>query len=365
MSLLIALLLSPANAPIDSPLETRVFLTQTGDADDPSAQIGFSLSHWHSFIPPDALPPAARELGTHEASLLIALDSTGAITACTPGASDPSAVAFADAACAALRANARFAPRYTAPSVGVSSRRIFRVRSVTKTVAEWTADKARISPAPPPPPGVLFSLDQPLEWPPQFGEYSNLTLGPPPAVTARAVPETRGPRGTTGLSLGIASDGERRCVVTESSGDAARDAAACRIAQTLTVTYARPCDECFAARVPMLLEWDGSKSRLRLPAQSQERAQMIGSGGLRAGQFGPSRPPGDRQRVTFFVAVDAKGKATGCRVSSASGDDPFDERVCAALVSGGRFVAGGDIFGRPMSGEAIVTIRINDLFPET
>lgn len=363
MSLLIALLLSPAAASIDSPLETRVFLSQTGDADDPSARTGFSLSRWHDFIPPDALPPAARQPGTHEASLLIALDSTGAITACRAEASDAAAVALADAACAALQANARFAPRYKAPGVGVASRRIFRVRSVTKTVAEWSADQTRISPAPPPPPGVLFSLDQPLKWPPQFAEYSNLTLGPLPDVTATAVAETRGPRGTTGLSFGVAADGERRCTVTEPSGDAARDAAACRIAQTLTVTYARPCDHCFAARIPLLLEWNGGKSRLRLPVQSQQRAAMVASAGLRAGQFGPARPPGDRQRATFYVTVDTKGKATGCRVVSSSGDDPFDQRLCGALVSDGRYVAGTDIFERPISAEAIVTVRINDLFP--
>lgn len=352
----------PATALLDeSSMETRVFLMQSGDADDPTALGGFARSGWHNFVPPDALPDAARQPGTQEASLVVAFDPTGAIVDCTPRTEE--GAALAEASCAALRSNARFAPRYAAPGEGIASRRIFTVRSTTRSKADWAAADARISPAPPPPPGIIFSLDQKADWPPVVAEYPNIVLPPLPKIADLAPAEVRGTPGVTGLYLGIAPDGERRCLITEASGDMARDAAACRIAQALRVRYSRPCDLCYPVRIPMLLDWNGAKSAFRLPVQSVRRAPVAIHSGLRQGEFGGVRPSGDRQHATLYVAVDPKGKATGCRIIWSSGDGNLDQKLCDALIKKGRFAGGSDVFGRPVTGEATVYVRFKDIFP--
>lgn len=370
MSLIAALLFAaPApgaasGAAAADALETRVTLVQTGDADNPTPRGGFSVGGWHRLIAPAELPAAVRQPGERAARMMVQIESDGRVSACDPFEADAAADSLARAACAVLLGGKTMAPRYVAPGEAVVSRRIFTIRLNTRSAAEWKAvDNAPISPAPPPPPGILFSLDQKLEWPPRFSEYGHMALGPLPDVVALAPAAVKGPRATTAISLGIAADGTRRCAVTESSGDPLRDAAACVAATTLTVRYAKPCDLCFAARVPMLLHWDGRKSRFQLPVQASQRAPRVVQSGLRAGQFGTVPPAGGRSHATLYVAIDAAGRATGCRTAWSSGDAALDARMCAALRDKGRFAAGSDLFGRPLAGEATIYVKFADIFP--
>ena len=283
--------------------------------------------------------------------------------------------------CELLMQRAVFEPRYETPTRPVAHHVVMGIRWESIDAAT-RADRERQRRAMAPPVQVPWNLPELRQWPRPFWS-EDLLVRNLPAIQA-SYPRDPGQPEEGIVSLDIivtAGVGISACQIGVSSGNAALDEAACRVARTLDITYERPCEGCWGKRLPLEVVWRRHGSHIRLPLPRQGAADSAIPPRDPADQRPPSRVRSyfptpvafnvderDFRNVpirttsnavpNFRVSVSAQGRVTGCEPGQGSGNDAVDRRICELLIERGRYLPLTDIFGDPIPSRTFFRLRL-------
>lgn len=314
-----------------------------------------------SWITPEDVPPEFRRRPFKNVSAIVVdVDTSGKPAGCRTLRASPEPRLDA-LACALLMKRSSYRVRYTGPGQPEPYR-------FAATVI-WRTDPARPGDSPPPlltaPPAPEGSIPDPAPsgsmgryggWPRLNWVYPDTTImrivpGPAPAIQA-AWP--RGAQGTVSLDLDLSPEkGVTKCRVGVSSGSAALDEAACRVAATVPVRYERPCEGCREQVLPLQVVWKKKGSHIRLPLPPGaptyiDNRHQIG-GRITAADFAhlPDRTI-KKRLVSALLWVDREGRPYRCGyMARSTGNAAVDARLCALMVERMRYSVRTDVFGDP------------------
>jgi TonB family protein len=284
----------------------------------------------------------------------------GTVTGCTVAA--PSGEPRLDRlACSHVSSRARLRPLYAAPGRRIAARH--------ELSAEW-----EITDTPPP---VYFAPPAASMAP--FIDYNRYTWPRldwwwplEPVALPRiqdSFPAGAGRGGVVSLDLRVrAETGIESCRIGVSSGNAALDEAACRVARTVELRYPRPCEQCPDAIVPLQVVWArerGSHIRFPLPFGRNTAVPVMDPADTRSPDARRALPVAipyvvraadyrrieDRttadRRFVADVAIDAQGRPTSCRTRRSTGNTAVDRRSCEIVLQRARYRPQTDVFGNP------------------
>jgi TonB family protein len=328
--------------------------------------------------------PAAllRRRFTGNSRIALDLRPDGAAAGCSVAAT--SGDARLDAlACTLVSARANYRPLYGGPGRPIAS------RAEVDVAWETTNDPPPMLMAPPMLDGPQLASNlnlSPPRWP-RLTWRGPIRFAAPPPIQ-QGYPAAAGRRsGTVGVDLAVSAErGIENCTVGQSSGDATLDEAACRVARTVTLLYASPCEVCGRQWVPLQIVWRASGgSHIRFPLPYLDRLE-----------FGPAPPrdPADTRtavaqrpfpvpidfavtaadyrklrdrtvrnnRFVATVVVDGNGRPLGCRTRRSTGNAEVDARTCAIVMRRARYRPQTDAFGDPQ-GETDAASHVIELPP--
>jgi TonB family protein len=381
----------PSAAPAtDMPLRSEVKILRVSpsayrDANG-SRFVGHSDSRWSDWISAEDMPAEARSQPfIAETYVTIEVDASGKPVACAATVPGPEPRLEA-LACRLLAQRAAFEPRYEAPARPVPATLELAIRWETRDArppvimplgppqgarppappappppsADWIPPRRTelvrhapimLPPSSPPPPSTSLAVFS--GWP-RLAWRGNLVFGPPPAVQAAYPAPARGPKeGIVSLDLVVSpAAGVTECRVGVGSGSAELDEAACRVARTVEMRYAAPCDGCGISVVPIKVVWRKRGSELRLPrpvddpAYSNRRKPLP----LELSKGDYAKLPGltvGHSRFGARLGVAGDGKPYSCEVTISSGNAEVDARTCQLLLKRQRYTQRTDVFGEP------------------
>jgi outer membrane biosynthesis protein TonB len=266
-------------------------------------------------------------------------------------------------ACTLVTARARFRPLYAGPGRPVPARH--------ELAFVWDIFNAAPPPMFAPAAAPLAPVDfaRPGPWP-RLTWWSPVELVALPRIQGSYPAGTASAGGIVGVDvLARQATGLETCVVGVSSGDAALDEAACRVARTIELRYLQPCERCGDYMVPLQVVWrhgGGSHIRYPLPATPSAGGAVKDPADTRAPDARRSRPQpiryavmptdfrGIRDRnvttyqMTVLLDIDAEGRPTVCTARGSSGNPAVDRRACEIALRRARFRPRTDVFGDPV-----------------
>lgn len=366
-------------------VEIRVWRSEARFADEPDPQPrprpgGVSFRGWESWITPADMPEELRTRPLDSATqLLLDIDRTGRATRCrivVPSV-DPRLDSLA---CALLPRRGTFEPAYLGPGRPVAGRWLMSVTWDVMLVEQREQEARNLPPPvgfPPPVPGSAG-------WP-RLAWSQHVRPESLPLIQADYPAEARGREGMVSLELAMSGpQGITGCTVGVSSGDAALDEAACRVARRLELRYDNACGVCFDDPLPLQVVWRARGSHIRFPLLSPARD----------GRSPPlPRDPADDRAVPFYqsypqplefslsrgdfrslpigsitsrrpaveLSVDTEGRVTACRLSRSTGEAAVDARICELLQARQRYRPATDVFGDPAPATAIRWLNLEAL----
>lgn len=170
------------------------------------------------------------------------------------------------------------------------------------------------------------------------------------------------------VSLAYSTDSQwptlQKCEIGISSGNAALDRAACRVAHKLELRYTKPCYGCGSRTIPLQIVWRKRGSHIRVPLRNPWPPvdPFKASGPAYVAWRQPLGEPFKVTRADFAgiadtkirqqwlrldVAIDIEGRPRECAVGDSSGNPEVDRRTCALLLRRARFTRRTDVFGDP------------------
>jgi TonB family protein len=354
MSLLFSVLTAAIAAPNPTTLVTAFHFERLEPLKDGSLPTGgMWLTQWKDRLTLDQLPDAIRQKASNDRAIFrLSVDAGGRLRGCDaiPGQEHAD---VSTAACGALSANKTFPITYAAPGQPIAQQWI--VSLVWETVPQSVLDARKIEearrgppPAPPAPPGL-------------YSPY-RLAIGSLPDIALFAA---RSPHGIVGVVAKPVVDREQPdCEVRLSSGKPALDDLACQYVRSVRLRYKKPCFDCYTRwTYPLLIVFDGSRSRVRLPREldiGSRQARVLDfkvSSGAVAALRNTVRT---RTRVMVLGSIATDGSVTDCRVAQSAGSPEADVAICA-LIRRQKFTPALDAFGDPMPGEFFVPLDLSQL----
>jgi len=319
------------------------------------------LSKWNDWFKVDQLPATVRDqAGKGKAAFQLSIDDHGALTRCDPVGSD-GREAVAKVLCDRMMEHQTFPITYTAPGRAVAAEWsvLFDWETQSRAEREQRLAKMRaLGPPPPAPPPPVVKNDA---WPPRH---------PPYAVIVSYLPDiakfaTAALRGTVGVyARAVPEREEPDCIVALGSGDPSVDNAACNYVRAMRLEYKQPCFNCtIRVAYPLLLRFDGKKSKVRLPREDLPGKLFTRVNNLkfRADELALLRQVKATTPVLRFGGhVSLDGVVTDCRVLEPTNNADLDAALCA-IMRHQKFELELDAFGDPQSGEFLVPIDISQL----
>jgi outer membrane biosynthesis protein TonB len=344
---------------------------EIGEA-DPVIPVASSRTCWQELeglVLPEDIPADLRRR-RFDGRSVVAVDATAEGRAQTCRVTASAGDARLDrVACDKIVHRARFRPFYSGPGRPIAAR--------WHLFVTWD-----ITDAPPPvfavpvPPVAPVAAPRPRPWP-RFDWWGPFELVSLPRIQG-AFPGDSPSDGVVGLDLIVTPQtGIEDCVVGMSGGDAALDAAACRVARSVELRYPRSCVDCVHEIVPLQVHWrrrGGSHIRFPLPWEGRPggvapikdpadtRAAVSYRPQARMLPFRVSRADyrGIRDRTIssaeFHAAldVDASGRVTVCRSRGSTGNQAIERRTCQLIVRRARYLPRTDVFGDPVPSRALI-----------
>lgn len=343
----------------DDPLVTSYHIERLETLPDGSLSEGGTwLWKWRERIKLEQLPAAIRDRPSKGRAILrLSIDAAGHLTACNPAT--PEFPDVTKAACKLVAATGDLPITYTAPGRPVAEQWTVALVWETQTTSDARrAQEARLlPPAPPAPP--MFDHGK---WPPLYLPRA-LVIASLPDL-ADVIPKPG--HGTVGVVAKPVVDREQPdCEVRLSSGRQALDDAACLFVRSVRLRYKEPCADCSSDwAYPLLFEFDGSRSRVRLPRDDLGyrflTARLIAMEPSRSDISALQKSPRSNSHVSVHGRIAADGTVTECRLFRSAGSPEADDAICT-MFRHQRFEPPLDAFGDPMASEFHVPLDLSQL----
>jgi hypothetical protein len=314
---------------------------------------------WDDWITPDDMPADLRRRPLQLYSVIaVEADAEGRPASCRTARAgrEPRLDALA---CRLLRQRARFPVSYVKPGRAGPARWLLAVRWETVARGARTMSQRAIAAPRPPPAASRPAEDRPdRKWPRRSWSATLVLVSLPDVRAAYDAVPGRGTEGVTSLDLLVdAPRGVIGCEIGVGSGNAALDAAACRVARELDLSFVEPCAGCRDERLPLQFVWRPGASHVRFPlpprfppafgrmSELRERGPRDPADTrhlLYSHPFGQSLamnmnapgepPPADRgfvnNRVRLGYDFDDDGRVANCTALRSSGNPALDQWLC-------------------------------------